>query len=55
MVAHKDRLARLGIEILEHVTTRSGREIIVANQEAMSPQQELVEDSWPSCTPSRGD
>ncbi|MFU8875408.1 IS607 family transposase [Micromonospora sp. SL4-19] len=40
----KDRLARLGFDFLEHVAVRSGCEIIVANQEALSPQQELVED-----------
>ena len=42
--AHEDRLARFGFDYLEHVATRNGCEIIVANQESLSPQQELVED-----------
>ncbi len=44
VVAHKDRLARFGFDYLERVATRGGCDIIVANQESLSPQQELVED-----------
>ncbi|MEU8261222.1 IS607 family transposase [Micromonospora sp. NPDC048999] len=44
VVAHKDRLARFGFDFLEHVAARGGCEIIVANQEALSPRRELVED-----------
>ncbi|MBM0230226.1 IS607 family transposase [Micromonospora sicca] len=44
VVAHKDRLARFGFEFLEHVAARNNCEIVVANQEALSPQQEMVED-----------
>lgn len=44
VVAHKDRLARFGFDYIEHVASRNGCEIIVANQESLSPQQELVED-----------
>jgi putative resolvase len=44
VIAHKDRLARFGFDYLEHVAARSGCEIIVANQESLSPQAELVED-----------
>ena len=44
VIAHKDRLARFGFDYLEHVAARNGCEIIVANQESLSPQQELVED-----------
>jgi putative resolvase len=44
VVAHKDRLARFGFDFLEHVAARNDCEIIVANQETLSPQQELVED-----------
>ncbi|WP_346535029.1 IS607 family transposase [Micromonospora sp. DPT] len=44
VVAHKDRLARFGFDFLEHVAARNGCEIIVANQESLSPQQEMVED-----------
>ena len=44
VIAHKDRLARFGFDYLEHVAARNGCEIIVANQETLSPRQELVED-----------
>jgi putative resolvase len=44
VIAHEDRLARFGFGYLEHVAARNGCEIIVANQETLSPQQELVED-----------
>ncbi|MFU8855349.1 IS607 family transposase, partial [Micromonospora sp. SL1-18] len=44
VVAHKDRLARFGFDLLEHVAARGGCEIVVANQEALPPQRELVED-----------
>ncbi|MFU8855299.1 IS607 family transposase, partial [Micromonospora sp. SL1-18] len=44
VVAHKDRLARFGFDFLEHLAACGGCEIIVANQEALSPRQELVED-----------
>jgi predicted site-specific integrase-resolvase len=44
VVAHKDRLARFGFDYIEHVADRNGCQIIVANQESLSPQQELVED-----------
>ncbi|MFU8849820.1 IS607 family transposase [Micromonospora sp. SL1-18] len=44
VVAHKDRLARFGFDLLEHLAARGGCEIVVANQEALSPQRELAED-----------
>ncbi|GAA1398211.1 IS607 family transposase [Catellatospora coxensis] len=44
VVAHKDRLARFGFDYIEHVASRHGCEIVVANAESLSPQQELVED-----------
>ena len=44
VVAHKDRLARFGFEYLEHEATTAGCEILVANQESLSPQQEMVQD-----------
>ena len=37
VVAHKDRLARFGFEYLDHEATRAGCEILVANQESLSP------------------
>ncbi len=44
VVAHKDRLARFGFEYLEHVAGKNGCQIIVANQESLSPQEEMVQD-----------
>lgn len=43
-IAHKDRLARFGFDYFEHIANRHNCQIIVANQEKPSPQQELVED-----------
>lgn len=44
VVAHKDRLCRFAFDFVEELATSYGCEIIVANQESLSPQQELVED-----------
>lgn len=44
IVAHKDRLCRFAFELLETLFARNGCQILVANQEHLSPQQELVED-----------
>jgi predicted site-specific integrase-resolvase len=44
LVAHKDRLMRFGFDLFQHIATENGCEIIVANQESLSPQQEMVED-----------
>ena len=44
VVAHKDRLCRFAFDLVEGLTSSAHCEIIVANQESLSPQQELVED-----------
>jgi predicted site-specific integrase-resolvase len=44
IVAHKDRLCRFAFELLETLFARNGCQILVANQESLSLQQELVED-----------
>ena len=44
VVAHKDRMCRFAFEFILELATTVGCEIIVANQESLSPQQELVED-----------
>ena len=44
IVAHKDRLTRFGFDLIEHIARRNDCEVIVANAETLSPQQELVED-----------
>lgn len=44
VVAHKDRLCRFAFEFIQELASSVGCEIIVANQESLSGQQELVED-----------
>lgn len=44
IVAHKDRLMRFGFDLFAYIATENGCEIVVVNQESMSPQQEMVED-----------
>ncbi len=44
LVAHKDRLVRFGFDLLDHLAREQGCEIIVVNQESLSPEQEMVED-----------
>ena len=44
LVAHKDRLVRFGFDLLEHLACEQGCELVVVNQESLSPEQEVVED-----------
>src|SRR6266513_3109308 len=44
VVAHKDRLARFGFELLPHLCRKHGSELLVLNTEKVSPQQEMVQD-----------
>ncbi len=44
LIAHKDRLVRFGFDYFEQFATRHGCEIVIVNQESLSPQQEMVED-----------
>ncbi len=44
LVAHKDRLMRFGFDVFEHIATNHGCEVVIVNQESLSPQQEMVED-----------
>jgi putative resolvase len=44
VVAHKDRLCRFAFDLIEELAVCYGCEIIVANQESLSPAQELIED-----------
>ena len=44
IIAHKDRLVRFAYDFIEEFASWYGCEIIVANQESLSPQQEMVED-----------
>ena len=44
ILAHKDRLTRFGYEWFERFCRQHGCEILVLNQEHLSPEQELVQD-----------
>ncbi len=44
VVAHKDRLARFGFDLVEYVCEINGCQIVVANDERLSPQEEMVQD-----------
>lgn len=44
VIAHKDRLTRFGFEYFQKFATLHGCNLLVANQETLSPQQEMVED-----------
>ena len=44
VVAHKDRLARFGFELVEWLAKQNGGEIVVLDESKCSPEQELTED-----------
>ena len=44
VVAHKDRLSRFGFDIFVDICQQNGCELIVMNQESLSPQAEIVQD-----------
>ena len=44
LIAHKDRLCRFGFDYFEQMAKENGVELIVVNQESLSPQKEMVED-----------
>jgi len=44
ILAHKDRLVRFGYEWFENFCRQHGTEIIVMNQETLSPEQEMTQD-----------
>ena len=44
IIAHKDRLTRFGFEWFEHYAKSNGCELLVLNQERLSPEQEMIQD-----------
>ena len=44
ILAHRDRLTRFGFEWFEHDAKSNGCEVLVLNQERLSPEQEMVQD-----------
>jgi len=45
ILAHRDRLTRFGFEWFEHVAKTHGCELLVLNQERLSPEQEMAPTS----------
>ena len=43
-ITRKDRLIRFGYDWFENLLKRNGCEIIVANNEDLSPQEEMIQD-----------
>jgi predicted site-specific integrase-resolvase len=44
ILAHRDRLTRFGFEWFEHFAKTNGCELLVLNQERLSPEEEMVQD-----------
>ena len=44
IVAHKDRLARFGFDLLQHICDKNNVNLLVINIEKLSPEQEMVQD-----------
>lgn len=44
ILAHRDRLTRFGFDWFEHYAKSNGCEVLVLNQERLSPEQEMVQD-----------
>jgi putative resolvase len=44
VIAHKDRLARFGYDLLVHLCRTHECQIVVLNTESLSPEQEMVQD-----------
>ena len=44
VVAHRDRLARFGGEVIRFLVEQNGGEVVVLNQSAHSPEEELTAD-----------
>ncbi|SDY21178.1 Predicted site-specific integrase-resolvase [Allochromatium warmingii] len=44
VVAHRDRLARFGFELIEWIVNELGSELVVLNDTLKEPEQELTED-----------
>lgn len=44
IVAHKDRLARFAYDFIEEFASWYGCQLVVANQESLSPQAEMIDD-----------
>jgi putative resolvase len=44
IIAHKDRFTRFGFELVEHLCHIHDTELVILNNEKLSPEQEMIED-----------
>ena len=44
VVAHKDRLARFGFELVDWLAKQNGGEVVVLDESKCRPEQELTQD-----------
>lgn len=44
VVAHRDRLARFGVELIEWFITRAGARLVILDHSVLSPNEELTSD-----------
>ena len=44
VVAHRDRLARFGFELIEWLAEQNGGEVVVLDESSCSPEEELTQD-----------
>jgi len=44
VVAHRDRLARFGIDLIRQVIEQSGGKLVVLEETLLSPEQELIDE-----------
>jgi predicted site-specific integrase-resolvase len=44
VVAHRDRLARFGVELIRQIIERNGGKLVVLEETFLSPEQELTND-----------
>jgi len=43
-IAHKDKLTRFGFDLIDYLAKQNNCKIIIANQEQLTPEKEMVED-----------
>jgi putative resolvase len=44
VIAHKDRLTRFGFDYFEHLCRSHGCELLILNQQSLSPEEEMIQD-----------
>jgi putative resolvase len=44
VIAHKDRLTRFGFDYFEHLCRSQGCELLILNQQSLSPEEEMIQD-----------